>query len=49
MFNADKANYTQKKRVRQEPSIQTILEFSYKFVYMFLDRRHIQLDNYSSR
>ena len=48
MINADKANYTQKKRGSQ-PLKKTILEFSYKFVYMFLDRRHIQLDNYSSR
>ena len=48
MFNADKANYTQKKEGSQPP-IQTILEFSYKFVYMMPDRRHIQLDNYNSR
>ena len=48
MINADKANYTQKKEGSQ-PSIQTILESSYRFVCMMPDRRHIQLDNYSSR
>jgi len=48
MINADKANYTQKKEGSQ-PSIQTILESSYRFVYIMPDRRRIQLDNYSSR
>ena len=48
MINADKANYTQKKEGSQ-PSIQTILESSYRFVYTFLGRHRIQLDNYSSR
>ena len=38
----------QKKRGSQ-PLKKTILESSYRFVYMIPDRRRIQLDNYNNR
>ena len=47
-MNAYKANYTQKKRGSQ-PLKKTIVESSYRFVYMIPDRRRIQLDNYNNR